>query len=343
MSATPPDWADSVTILAARGKRLAKVIRPDRTILDYDKAFRFDATTVTLAGLQDIRHLLEKLLPRSERAVVRGALIDCDAAENIRRLVHPDEKTSDAATLRDVPRRWLALDADGVARPDDVAPTDLLACADAVIDRLPPAFSRAACIVQATGSHAIKPGCRLRLWYWCDRPLAGDEAARWLEKTPCDPSVFRCAQLIYTAAPVFSPGVQDHLPARLIEWPGEDWLRCPDAEALAAPKSERPNTDGQTVAGNTSATKYGRGALIKAADAILQAREGKRHLTITVEAANLARLVHAGVVAESDVRTVLRRAAEGAGKNDADEIESAINWGLANPAHGKLPEHHNAA
>jgi hypothetical protein len=38
------------------------------------------------------------------------------------------------------------------------------------------AFHGARCIAQATASHGIKPGCRVRLWYWLDRPTTGGEA-----------------------------------------------------------------------------------------------------------------------------------------------------------------------
>ena len=85
---------------------------------------------------------------------------------------------------------------------------------------LPPTFTGAACIVQATASHGIKPGARLRLWFWCDRSLSGAECKRWLGKVPVDHSVFGAAQPIYTAAPVFADGAAEHLPCRLLALPG---------------------------------------------------------------------------------------------------------------------------
>jgi hypothetical protein len=336
------DWSDRITILRAPGKRLAKLVRRDGTVCDYDSPYRFNACARNVAGLPDLQRLLTKLLVRSDCCVVRGELLAGESASGIRRLAYRDDETGDEPTMRDVPRRWLALDADGIERPKGTAAEDLLACADAAIDQLPRAFWRTACIVQASGSHGIKPGCRLRLWYWCDRPLSGIEAKRWLEGSPFDPSVFRTVQPIYTAAPLFADGRADHLPYRLIQWPGNDWLRCPSVEELAPPPP-KPLPPPERVAVGEQADAYTRAALIAAANAIVNAGEGKRHETIISESRSLARLVQGGLLTERDMRAVLARAAECAGKTDPDEVASCIAWGIANPSNATLPETRNAA
>ena len=340
----PPEWADTITMLQARdGKRLAKTLLRGGAFLDYDDAYHYNAATAHLTGLDDLRILLNRLLLQPDRCVVRGQLIHADEARKIRRLVHRDAAKGDDPTLADVPRRWLATDADGISRPENIEPADLLGCADAVLAQMPRPFQRAACIVQASAGHGIKPGCRLRLWHWCDRPMTTAELTRWLKPYPVDKSVYRPAQPIYTAAPRFAPGVREHLPCRLAFYPGEEWLACPSSEELAPP-APKPPTEPEKIATPIGAEPYVRKALARAADAIISAGEGNRHDTLVCEASSLARLVKENLLNASDLRRVLTRAAEQAGKTDAGEVASCISWGLANPSNGVLPEgRHNAA
>jgi len=336
----PLPHTDNITIIRAPHRRLAKLITADSEIIGYDRARQIDATQIQVSSLADVRALLDRLLHRPDCAIVRGEIIAGTHAERIRRLAYLDATTGDEPTLRDVPRRWLALDMDGVERPEAIPAHDLLGCAEAVLERLPAPFWRASCIVQASASHGIKPGCRLRLIFWCDRPMGGAELKRWLPMT--DTSVFRPVQPIYTAAPVFGSGRADHLPFRLAEYPGEDWLQCPSPEMLA-PLPAPPIIRSERIATGINADAYTRGALTRAADAILNAGEGRRHETIVGEARTLARLVTAGLLAESDMRAVLTRAAEAAGKTDHAEINSAIGWGLSNPGGTAMPEARHAA
>jgi hypothetical protein len=315
---------------------------PDGTCRDYDSPYRFDATAVPVSGLLDLLELLRQILPLHDRCVVRGELLAGAKASGIRRLVYTDKKTGDAPTLQDVPRRWLAVDWDGICRPDDVEAADLERCGDIALDTMPRVFQRTSCIVQASANHGIKPGCRLRGWFWCDRALTGREIMRWLAGTPCDPSVWRPAQPIYTAAPVFAPGRTEHLRSRLTLFPGEDWLNCPSAEDLADPPA-KPQTPPERIARGRHANAYVDAALADAANAIIDAGEGKRHDKVIAESRNLARLVAAGLLSEKDLTEVVTRAAERAGKVDAEEIASCIAWGIANPSKAKLPEARHAA
>jgi hypothetical protein len=335
-------WTDYITVLRAEGKRLAKLHKADGTCVDYDSSYHYDATTVPVSGLPDVLALLRWLLPRPNRCVVRGALLAGSRADRIRRLVHHDAEKGDAPTMQAVPRRWLAVDWDDIPRPSDVDPADLERCADIALDMMPRVFQRTACIVQASANHGIKPGCRLRGWFWCDRPLTGREIMRWLAGTPCDPSVWRPVQPIYTAAPVFAPGRREHLPSRLLMLAGEDWLICPSAEELADPPPQ-PQTPPERVARGRLANAYVDAALTDAANGIMAAREGKRDETIIQESRSLARFVDAGLLPTGDLIEVLTRAAEKAGKTDKDEIASCIAWGIANPSKAKLPEVQDAA
>ena len=253
----------------------------------------------------------------------------------MRRLAFPDKKTGDQPTLREAPHLWLALDFDGVARPEGVPADDLTLCASEAIRRLPGAFHEARCIVQASAGHGIKPGCRLRLWYWLDRAVTGAEAKRWLRGSPVDPSIFRTVQPIYTAAPVFAAGAVDHLPNRMVVTDGAAAVPVPAPEALAPPPPRPPAPmPGPGAAGSGG---YAFAALANAGHRVHRAGVGQRHETILREARGLARFVNAGLLTMRDIRIVLRDAGVSTGKPE-DEIESIVTWAIEHPSGGKLPE-----
>jgi hypothetical protein len=329
------DHRDTVTIIRARrGKRLAKLIRADGTITDYDSAYRFDLIERPAPTLDAVGGLLHQLMRRADCAIVRGGVIDPTRTVNVRRLAYRDDDTGDEPTLRDVPHRWLALDMEGVGRPDDVPADDLARCAAEAVRRLPGAFHGARCIAQATAGHGIKPGCRVRLWYWLSRPTTGAELGWWLRGKPADPSVFRTVQPIYTAAPVFDRGVRDHLPQRMAALPGAEMVAVPSPNALRPPARPPAPMPKPSDAG---ANNYAWAALRNAAARIRSADVGHRHDTILREARCLARFISAGLLAAADVMGTLHGAGHDAGKPE-DEITLVIAWAIAHPSGASLPE-----
>ena len=172
MNAPAPD---ALTVLHAPGRRLAKLLHPDGRAEGYDRTRIVDAYTVPIADLAGIQVLLQRLRHRPDCCVVRGELVNGDVAVGIRRLLHADKETGEAPTIRDVPRRWLALDMEGVTLPPGLLPSDLAGCAAVALATLPTELRGAACIVQASASHGMKPDLRLHLWWWLDRPMWGHE------------------------------------------------------------------------------------------------------------------------------------------------------------------------
>jgi len=167
------------------------------------------------------------------------------------------------------------------------------------------------------------------LWFWCSRPCCGPELRRWLRDAPVDHSVFRPAQLIYTAAPVFADGVQDHLPTRMAMLHGdESALPVPSKTALAPPP---PRSVKLPAAGSAGGSRYALAALIKATSRVAQAAVNSRHCTMVAEARGLSRLIGAGLLTVAEVKHALGRAAETAGKT-ADEAEAVLEWALAHPS-----------
>lgn len=333
-AARAPD--ESLTVLRARGRRLAKLVHPGGVVDGYDATRTFDLAAVDVPDLDALRALLGKLLPNRDCAVVRGAILDPRRTRGVRRLVHRDPETGDPPTLRECARRWLALDLDGLPLPPDLDARDLAGCGAHARTTLPLAFQSARMIVQASGSHGVKPGARLRLWAWLERSLTGPEVARWLRDAPVDPAVFRPAQLIYTAAPAFAPGIIDPLPRRLALLPGEcREVPVPSPEKLAPPPPRPVHPLPRPTAPGASA--YALAALTAGVARVASAAVNSRHYTMVAEARSLARFVDAGLLTASDVRRALGGAAERCGKTK-EEAHSVVDWAMLHPSGAVLPE-----
>jgi hypothetical protein len=325
---------DNLTVIRARGRRLAKLIRADGSVEGYDDAKHFDLFAIPVSDLEAVHRLLNRLLHRPDCAIVRGTIADPRRVSHVRRLLHPDPQTGDAATLRAVPRMWLAADVEGLERPVGTPAADLLACAAAAVVRLPGPFRGARCIVQASASHGIRPDLRLRLWFWLSRPATGEELKRWLRGAPADPSVFSPAQIIYTAAPVFERGAADPLPQRTAVREGFAVVEVPSAEALNPPP--RPPAP-LPQPSDRRANRYAWTALRNATSRILQANVGQRHAAALAEARQLARFVQAGLLSECEVSEAVSGAGAAAGK-PPEEISSVITWAFAHPSDKPLPD-----
>lgn len=327
---------DQITILCSRGPRLAKLVNADGEITPYDRARTFDLFERPVDDLAGLGAWLRWLSDQPGCCVVRGAILDPARTRGVRRLLSRDPKTGGGPTLCDVARWWLALDVDSLPRPEHVKATDLPACAAVAIERLPPAFHGASCIVQATASHGLKPGVRLRVWFWLDRPTTGVKLKTWLRAAPIDMSVFGAAQPIYTAAPLFAPGLSDHLPTRMVKVPGHPVVHVPPPGDLTPPR--------QSPTARAPSAAYGSGrrgaftALSRAVVRVSTAVEGERHNALVGAACGLARFVSGGCLSAEDVCTALSNAAEQVGI-PSEETQSVIAWALAHvsaPALGSI-------
>ena len=98
-----------------------------------------------------------------------------------------------------------------------------------VTARLPPEFHHVSCHWQFTSGARVKPGLRLRLFYWADRPVSDDELNTWLPEF-VDHELFDPVQAIYVARPIFD-GMNDPLPVRSGLWRGSsDMVAVPSLE-----------------------------------------------------------------------------------------------------------------
>jgi hypothetical protein len=326
---------DTITIVRARGRRLSKRFLLNGELQGYDSVRTYDLHQRPVAGLDALQAVLTTIQHHPDCAVVRGAIADPARTRRVRRLVHRDPKTDDQPTLRELARRWVSLDFDGVPAPEGLDRRDLLACARVLLPALPEPWRTAELIVQATSSHLMKPGIRLRLWGWCDRPLSGDELRRWFRGVPVDPSGFGPAQVCYVAAPVFETGLTDPLSERLVRLPGASpIIVAPSAAALGPPPRPAAPAPGQSTAGGN---RYAMTALARACGNIARQSEGNRHPTALSEAWSLARLVHAGLLSEAEVVRAVEGALRHTGKPDG-EGEKIVAWAISQRGSaGSLP------
>lgn len=322
---TAPNLAAAcgLTIVEAQGRILAKRWHPDGTCRPYDLARTVDLHPRAVASLAALADVLRELLTAPRCCILRGEPVTGERMERVRRLLHPDPETGEAPTLREVPRRWCAVDLDSVPLPDGTDPRDLAACARAVRRFLPHAFRDAAGIVQATASHGIKPGARLRWWAWLSRPVTGAELENWFRGCPVDLATFRTVQPIYTAAPLFAPGASDPLRERLALVPGARDVVPVPAPAMLRPVRLLLPTPPRSVTGEGAVARFDALAAV-----VRNAGEGERHHKLRWAAERAKELVAAGFIGEAAARDALVAAAMAAGGRDERNARMTAEWGL---------------
>lgn len=236
--------ADEIVLLrvfSPRGALMAKTlaIGPSgawRVAKSYGNAARVTATTHAVGDIRALGDVLTAASRDPAVCAIRGGVRERFAetvrgGASVRRLLYDRPAEGVKAAFEARSRRWAALDMDNVPLPPGVDPIrDGQACIAAATALLPPEFAGATTFVQFSASHGIKPGARLRLWYWLDREVSEAEAKLWLDGI-ADLATFRAVQPIYTAAPVFPEGVPDFLPQRC-------GLRIGAHEAVTVPPLE---------------------------------------------------------------------------------------------------------
>lgn len=135
--------------------------------------------------------------------------------------------------------------------------TDLGTCAAACRELLPAAFHGARALAQATSSAGLKPGARVRLWFWCSEPVSDAHAKALLSGTPgVDLKIYSPSQPIYVCAPVFDPGLQDPFEgsSRWLMLPGHPAVELPPAAPTPARHAALPPPGDAIADGARNAT-----------------------------------------------------------------------------------------
>jgi hypothetical protein len=178
----------------------------------------------------------------------------------------------------------------------------------AAVVTLPAEFHDASGYWQMTSGAGIKPGIRLRLWYWCDRPIADDEAKRWLEASPIDTSLYCANTPHYTAAPVFDPPELDPVPLRSGFW-WRHWntVAVPDLREKPKPKPAQATRKFDSA---ESVERYAQACI----DGIVAAPDGQgRKKAIAVARLLYGMAKHHGLLDEAKVTAALTDAMQSRG------------------------------
>jgi hypothetical protein len=212
----------------------------------------------------------------------------------------------------------------------------------AAVVTLPAEFHDASSYWQMTSSAGIKPGIRLRLWYWCARPVNDDEAKRWLEASPVDTSLHGAVAIHYTAAPIFDPPGLDPVPLRSgFWWRHRNTVHVPDLAPKQEPKPQSTAPYRATFDRSNRAQRYATACI----DAIVAAPTGtgKGRSTLLAVARKLYAMANAGLLDHERVTAELRAAMGNRGWTGAgrafspDEVDRHLTWARTH-ADTELPE-----
>lgn len=216
---------DTMTILTCHtpGAQATKAftVSADGTVSkkSYGAGVAFVYEERPVSNLQDIHDVLRELQAEPEKFIIRGKPKE-NAGSVVRRKVHDD----DAAFIPQ-PRRWVMLDVDKVAYPEnmDVAvnPVEVIQW---VKSTLPEPFNTTRCVYKFSSSQNVpsklgdapKKTISAHLYFWCDKPVSEAEWKRLFKAhgTKIDLAIFNPVQPHFTANPLFD-GMPNPLPERI--------------------------------------------------------------------------------------------------------------------------------
>jgi hypothetical protein len=311
--------ACSVTVLrcdpARRAtKRVTKGLDGQIQIDGYDLGKYVAVTEHPVGGIAELARVLDNVAANSATFVVRAEPRPRIDRTRCRRLLHPDPQTHDSATFRDMPRQWVILDFDSVPGPYRFDPKDGELAAIYCQTLLPEPWQRCSYWWGLSSSAGFKPGVRIKLAFWLDRPIFGRELERHLKGCPIDVSTLRAVQPIYLARPILV-GVADPIRQRTgVEQDRDDAVVLPVLPAEvrhSAPETHSP--EGQRyVSGSTEDLAWKR--LEALCGAVRQAVVGGRHRCLLWAAARAIELDDA--LPRAAIAEALIAAAQHAGLED---------------------------
>jgi hypothetical protein len=205
-----PGVMDAVTILQTKGslaaaKRIWQREGEEPRIKDYDNPKHFAVHERPVGSLGDLAELLTKIEKQCHYLIIRGRPLDGIDRQNAVRRMHANG--AEAACFAEEARWWIPLDFDAIPCPGGFDPiNDPEAAVRYLAGLLPEPFHGTSCWWQHTSGAGVKPGIRMRLFYWGSRAVSDDELKTWLAEAPIDNSIYNPVQAIYVANPIIETG-----------------------------------------------------------------------------------------------------------------------------------------
>lgn len=195
---------ETLTLLQTRGGLpLTKKFTPE-TEESFAGSKYYTVRSAKVESITGLTKILSRLSDNVDMAYIRGQLND----EGKKSYVSREEINFD-----DVPRHLIAFDVDSAETTYDPIFDTEAACVHWVEEHLPAEFQGASFVYQLTSSAGVKPGLRVRLWFWLETPRTNQEIKPWVksiksDENKLDDSLFDSVHLHYTAAPIFE-GMSD--------------------------------------------------------------------------------------------------------------------------------------
>jgi hypothetical protein len=252
---------DSLAILTSTGPLATKRIIANPAggppkIENYGKGRHFRIDEISVSSFDEMAAVLASIEHQPRAFLVRGKPIDgINRLHALRRSrARPDK--NEPATLEAAARRWVALDLDAVPCPSGVDPLfEPDRVVEHVVELLPEEFHGATCWWMFSSGHGIKPGIRIRLFFWLTQPLEDWQLKTWLRASKVvDLSLFAPAQATYVAKPIFV-GMPDPVPFRSGIWRGHGDVNPPTIEK---PQAREREAGGGSEAGGSYADQRAR-------------------------------------------------------------------------------------
>ncbi len=291
---------------------LTKRIYANGTQKAYDQAKHFNFYEVAIWNLYDLYSLSKRMLAKPRCCYIRARIKD-KHRNVVRKCIGQD------ATLILNNQNWFALDIDSFAE----ASNDLEVDAIRVLLALPPCFRRSECFVVASANYSIKPGIRMRMFFWSDNACSNTDLKNLLNgnSANADLAIFNPVQPIYTAAPIFHD-MNDPVVNR-IKWIvptdiSNQTVDVPINVSYARGSEERKYTKGQAEIMRNS-------KLI----AIAQLAPGERHNGLIKECIFFGQLIEQNVLDEGETIELLCNACDewNGNRNTRKDMETIL-WSI---------------
>jgi hypothetical protein len=185
----------------------ARVMVPVRFDRFYDVEFR------EVDGIGNLSALLMNLEHEQYKCIVRGTLRDRSQTQGILRRYAGFSDPFEGQECE-----WICIDIDDLDLPVDLPdvndrPEQIALYAS---QQLPDEFQGVDFHWQFSNGMGVKPGIRIHLWFWLNRPISDQEAKIWCAGADADidMSMYDPVHIHYTAAPITEPPATDPVRVR---------------------------------------------------------------------------------------------------------------------------------